>query len=450
MMNFQKTFIFNSHKIDFVNGQILFDYNLSLGDRSLDFTEKLTFPNANFSAVPKDLLDNILSNLSLILGISYWKLYCPDKIVIKDNFLSKEQADFWNIVYTKGLGEFFYKNKIDFRGLVGFPYVNPPRGSSTVNFSRKDRSLLMLGGGKDSIVAAELLKAKKKKFTAFVVNDYPLQKEIIKLLAVDSIIVKREIDPKLLKLKPSADGQGTYNGHVPVSAIYAFIGLLAGAIYDYRFVISSNEKSADYGNIKYLGETINHQWSKSLEFENLFAEYVKKYITPGISYFSLLRSLYEIKIAQLFVNYPKYFSTFSSCNRNFTINKNINKKWCGQCAKCAFIFVILAAFLPKDKVIKIFDKNLFTDSSLVDTYKELLGVKDIKPFDCVGTPDEVKLAFYLAHKRGEFNNDIIMQIFGKEVLSILKNAEQLENELFFVSKEHLILQEFRVIIANYN
>ncbi len=437
-MNFQKTFTFKSHKINSASSQILFDYNVLLGDKSIDFTEKLTFPNADFSSIPQELLKSLLNNLSLILGISYWKLYCPGEIKIKENFLTKEQAQFWNTVYTKGLGEFFYRNKIDFRGLVNSPYHSNDTYHHS-DFSRKDRSLLMLGGGKDSIVSAELLKEKGKDFTAFVVNDHPLQKEIIKLLGVNSIIIKREIDPKLLILNKQ---QGTYNGHVPVSAIYAFIAFLAGALYDYRQVISSNEKSANYGNLEYLGETVNHQWSKSLEFENLFSEYIKKYITPSISYFSILRPLYEIKITQLFANYPKYFSAFSSCNRNFTIVKTSDKKWCGQCPKCAFIFATLAAFLAKEEVVNIFGKNLFADPSLIDTYKELLGVKDIKPFDCVGTPDEVKLAFYLAHKRGEFNKDIIMQMFEKEVLPKFKNAEQLEKELLSEEVKKILILGF--------
>lgn len=447
----KRTFIFNGYDIDEDSGELTFHYTIKSQDQTTNFTEKLIFPNADFSKVPNELFQALTSSLSLMLGVSYWKLHCPKKIEIKDDFLTKKQAEFWNTVYTKGLGEFFYKNNIDYRGFFNFPYHSNdlPAGKagtyhhSASTFQPKDRSLLMLGGGKDSIVSAELLKEHKKDYTGFVVNDHPLQKEIINLSGVDSITVQREIDPKLLELNKE---KGAYNGHVPVSAIYAFIALFAAAVYDYRYVISSNERSANYGNVEYLGETINHQWSKSLEFEEMFQKYVKKCLTSNIYYFSLLRPLHEIKIAQLFAKYTKYFSTFSSCNRNFTIKKSIDKKWCGQCAKCAFIFATLAAFLSKEEIVKIFGKNLFADKSLVETYQELLGIKNVKPFECVGTSDEVKLALYLAYKKREFNDDVIIQMFEKDVLPNFPNVKQLNEDLLIAHRDNLLPSQFIPIV----
>ena len=444
----ERIFVFDDYEVG-ENGEVSFHYIIKSEGEDVDFTEKLTFPKADFSEIPEPLRHRLLMNLSLVLGISYWKVYCPKKIENKNNQLTEEQAKFWNTIYTKGLGEFYFKNKAslpfadakrstDFRELIEFPFRHGVN-ADPVAFERKDRSLLLFGGGKDSIVAAELLKGKKKDFTSFVVNDYSLQKEVIKVLGRDAIIVTREIDPKLLQLK---NKKGTYNGHVPISAIYAFIGLLAAGLYDYQYIISSNEKSSNFGNTEYLGQSINHQWSKSLEFETLFAKYVTHYLTSNISYFSLLRPLYEIKIAQLFTKYPKYFSTFSSCNKNFTVKKSMNTKWCRKCPKCAFVFATLGAFLPKEEVVKIFGKNLFADKSLETTYKELLGIKNTKPFECVGTPDEVKLAFYLAHKKKEFEKEVIMKMFEKEVLPTLKNVEELEKDILSVSKEHKIPKEF--------
>lgn len=408
----------------------------------MDFTEKLTFPGANFD-ISSDVLDKLLTNLLLMLGISYWKLYCPKKIELKNKILTRGQADFWNKVYTKGLGDFFYQNKIDFRGIVGFPYgavsIKP------IEFKTKDRSLLMLGGGKDSIIAAEVLNRHKKSLTPLIINSHFVHKAIVNLIGIDPVIIKREVDPKLLEIKMNND---VYKGHVPISAIYAFIALVAAVLYDYRYIISSNEASANYGNVEYLGEIINHQWSKSLEFEQLFQDYVKTYIIHSVYYFSLLRPLREIKIAQLFGKYPRYFSSFSSCNRNFTIKKSLKGKWCGQCPKCAFIFAMLSAFLTKEEVVKIFNRNLFADESLIRTYKELLGIEGVKPFECVGTPDEVKLALYFVGKKGEFNNDIIIRMFEKEVLPTIINIEQLKEDLLSISDRHCIPKEFRPIIED--
>ncbi|HRN71069.1 MAG TPA: endonuclease domain-containing protein, partial [Candidatus Woesebacteria bacterium] len=182
-------------------------------------------------------------------------------------------------------------------------------------------------------------------------------------------------------------------------------------------MVVSNERSANYGNTEYLGETINHQWSKTAEFEVLFQNYVKKYITPDITYFSLLRSYSEYKITQLFAEYPSYFGIFSSCNKNYAIHTDLpHTKWCGACPKCAFVFIMLAAFISKEKVLSIFGQNLLEKESLLLTYKELLGIEGVKPFECVGTPEEVLLAFYKTYTKGEYNNSIVMKMFESEVL----------------------------------
>ena len=137
-------FIFKGHDSDLEKGEVLFHFGFT-GEKNIDFTEKISFPPVK-NEIPKALLKSLLDNLMLILGISYWKLYCPKEIIIESNFLTQEQAEFWNTVYTKGLGEFFYKNKIDFRDLIKFPF-NKKAIPSLVNFPRKDRFLVGLGGG---------------------------------------------------------------------------------------------------------------------------------------------------------------------------------------------------------------------------------------------------------------------------------------------------------------
>lgn len=408
-------FIFKGYDSNLEKGEVFFHFGFR-GEKNIDFTEKIYFPpvtNKIFEALLKSLLDNLM----LILGISYWKLYCPRSIRIKDFSLSKEQADFWNIVYTKGLGEFFYKNKIDFRGLVQFPYVDKAQEKIPF-FPRKERSLLGLGGGKDSIVAAELLRQQNKDFGLFTVGTSQIQDEVAKTIGKKPILIKRELDPKLFDLNKE---EGSYNGHIPISAIYAFLGLLVSVFYDYSEVVVGNEKSANYGNVEYLGQMINHQWSKSEEFEKLFNKYVGKFITPGITYSSPLRKMSELEVVKEFVNYPQYFKIFSSCNNNFKILKQVedtrrgiqNDKslWCGKCAKCLFVFMCLAAFLPQKEVLDIFGKNLFEDKSLIPLFEELIGIRNFKPFECVGTPEEVKEALGKILGKGEFENSLLMQHF---------------------------------------
>lgn len=421
-----KKFIFEKFELDKSKGEFRFFYSL---DGEVDFVEKLLVDvkGVDWKKVNPEcsgLLNLILFNLHLMLGVSYWKTYCPKEIIVNSGKLNKEQAEFWNKIYTNGLGEFFYKSKIDFRNLIKFPYSDAK--NIPVKIKPRDRSLVPFGGGKDSIVTAELLKNNKKDFVLFSLNTSDVQKETAKITGKKIIIIKRELDKKLFKLNK----EGAFNGHIPITAVYSFVSLLAAALYDYKYIILSNEQSANYGNVKYLGKIINHQYSKSFEFEKDFSKYLKKCITPGLEYFSLLRPFSELKITGLFSKYKKYFKHFSSCNTNFAINKNKeNKKWCGECPKCAFVFSQLSAFVPKKELIKIFGKNLYEDKKMLNLFLELWGEKNIKPFECVGTPEEAILAVYLAFKTGEYNNDFIIKYFSENILPQQKNVAEKFNKI---------------------
>ena len=416
-MNNNLSFVFKGYKANISSGRAEFNYEINGGKKELSFTEKIYFSSV-VSSIQPILLKAIFNNLMLILGISYWKTYCPKEIIIESNFLTKNQAEFWNTVYTKGLGEFFYKNDIDFRGLIQFPSARQ-NSEKAISFPRKDRTFLGLGGGKDSIVAAEILKKQNKDFDLFTVGTSEIQEGVANLIGKKPILIKRELDSKLFELNKE---KGVYNGHIPISIIYAFLGLLASVLYDYSSVVVGNEKSANYGNVIYLGEIINHQWSKSEEFEKLFNEYVGKYITESVSYFSLLRNMSELEVMKEFVKYPKYFKAFSSCNRNFKILRGVypersrraqddNKRWCGECAKCLFVFTLLCVFLSKKEVLGIFGQNLFENKTLLKPFKELLGLENFKPFECVGTPEEMSFALENVYKKGEFSKTPLMEFF---------------------------------------
>lgn len=441
----ESKFIFVGHNWFPKEQKVTFSYQVRHNGGEFEFTEILEFPQASQAGeIPEKLLKNVLDSLLLVLGISYYKLFCPRDLIMEGISLSQDQAEFWNTVYTKGLGEFFYKNKIDFRGLISYPYSNAAV-ASPAPFSRQVRALVGVGGGKDSIVAAELLKELNKPFTAFVVNSHPIMDQTIQLLGAEKLVVARTIDPLLIELNKQED---TYNGHVPVSAQNAFIALLTALLYDYKFIIMANEQSANFASTEYLGQEINHQWSKSYEFESLFQNYVKTYLTPDVYYFSLLRPFSEIAIVKLFSKQQKYFSVFSSCNKNFKITGEIaGVKWCGDCPKCAFTFAMLSAFLPKKELVIIFGQNLFAKFELIQLYKELLGVANIKPLDCVGTADEVRVAFYLASQRNEYEKDPVMQLFKKEVLPQVPDVEKLKEQVFKKSANHSIPDEFQEILS---
>ncbi|MFA5789329.1 MAG: UDP-N-acetylmuramoyl-L-alanine--D-glutamate ligase [Candidatus Gracilibacteria bacterium] len=402
-MNLEPTcFTFRSYSFEPQKKRVRFLYEIEFkGKKPLKFTETILLPSVP-KAVPKELLYKVLESVHLMLGISYYKLYCPKKVTLP-YALTEEQAIFWTTVYKKGLGEFAYRNKLDPRKFAKFPFK---RGAGqtgaarlrrvAVDFERKDRGLLGIGGGKDSIVAGELMKKAGKVFDAFLVEtERPsfVAVNVIKTMKVGSLTLERRLDPKIFE-----EHEGAYNGHIPISGVFAFLGLLAAVLYDYRYVIVGNEHSSNFGNVRYKGVEINHQWSKSAEFEGLLQNYTRKFLTPDVTYFSLLRPFYEIRITEMFTHYPQYFGVFTSCNRNFKIHETrLRPGWCCECAKCVFVFTMLSAFLDKKTLVKIFGKDLYADAALKPMFKDLMGEGKMKPFDCVGTFEEMRVAYQNVH-----------------------------------------------------
>ena len=219
------------------------------------------------------------------------------------------------------------------------------------------------------------------------------------------VVAERKIDKLLLNL----NRKGFLNGHTPFSAYLAFLTTLVASLFGQKYIALSNEKSSNEGNVKYLGRTINHQWSKSFEFEIKFRKYSEKYLTEAVEYFSFLRPLYEIQIAEIFSRYPKYFPVFLSCNEAYKTasgTKKPAKKWCGKCSKCLFVFMVLYPFLKKKEILKIFGKNLFQDKKLLPLLQQLIGERGFKPFECVGTRSECRKALKLGLKKAKKTGEV--------------------------------------------
>ena len=459
-----QTFIFDSFEYKPGKETISLRYSL---DNELHFEETLQLPKdlvtGKRTVAENRALEHALSALHLIGGVSYFKTCLPKTIEVRPEKLTHEQAAFWNDVYEKGLGEFFYKNKIEFKGLISFPSEGitlPPSSGGDVLKDGKKKILVPIGGGKDSIVTIELLKKAGFAITLLRMGHHPIIDATVEVMQLPCINVDRHLSPLLFKL----NAEGALNGHVPITAYLSFVAVVVAILGDFDAIVMSNERSANFGNVSYKGVEINHQWSKSMEFEDAFRAYVHTYITPRVTYFSALRPLSELHITKLFTEYPKYFPLATSCNKNWKISAAASSPlpagvravgeglgvraelWCGCCPKCAFVFAILAAFLTAEEVKAIFGKNLYDDQSLLPLFRELLGMEGFKPFECVGTPEETVAAFLMAHKRGDLEQTAAMQMFLKEVLPKIRNAESLITDALTPSTEHRIPKEYSPIV----
>lgn len=443
-----RTFIVDSYGFDERTGRIELRYAL---DDDLVFTETLDLPKDVSVAInDRAALDRALFTLHLIGGMSYYKTCIPKSIDIRSGSLTADQAAFWNETYTQGLGEFFYRNDIDFRGLIRFPATAEDTPDIDPADNRRMRALTPIGGGKDSAVSIELLKTGCVPQTLLRVGGHPLIDEMTAIAGVPSLTITRTLSPLLFSLNE----QGALNGHVPITAYLSALGVVLAEVYGFSHVVFSNERSANEGNVEMYGMTVNHQWSKSLAFERAFRAYLGRFVTNNVQYVSLLRPLSELHIMQLFTRYPQYFGHVTSCNANWKISKpqtadnSPQARWCGRCPKCAFSFALLAAFLPRRDVLEIFGgHDVFDDAALLPLYRQLLGIEGIKPFECVGTPEETYAALLLASENGEWDGSAVMEMFNREAIELFTRADALTEALLTPSGEHCLPPELFSLLS---
>ncbi len=405
-MSTATTFAFADFTISDSRREVFFDYCVSFSDdRSLNFQEKILFP-VDLPDLP--VIVKLLQALHIGLGISYYKAFLPPKFELEQPLSTKEAA-FWNTTYLHGLGEFLYTNQLDPSRLASFQASTPI--DEPVAVEATDGVILALGGGKDSIVAGELLKQLGLNITAYVLGtgkDKGQTPAVAKDMSVELLAIERTLDPVILEVNKRPD---VYNGHVPISMIFALCGLLLCAATSKRYLVVANEASASIPNTQWKGIQINHQWSKSFTFEQDFQAFVQTTISPDLWYFSAIRPLGSVAVAKLFAEFPQYFSDFTSCNLVFRIDpaKRPNGRWCGQCPKCLSSFIILSPWIPETKLVELFGKNMLADESLRVLFQELTGQSGHKPLDCVGTTEELLLSLNLAYAHGYYHDAALMQ-----------------------------------------
>lgn len=390
-------FVYESYQYDVQPDGLHIVFLFRVGN-DIEFAPTAFIPSRPFLHFdqPAEVLDTLVFNMGMIELISYWKCLCPPTVVVRCGKLSEAQIPFWKKIYFNGLGEFFYINGIeatidDFLTIrcesdkpmsAPLPQVTAGNGNT----------LCPIGGGKDSVVTLELLSSMSaQRPIPLIMNPRGATVGCIEAAGYtmdDVLEIRRTIHPRLLEL----NREGALNGHTPFSAMLAFYTLLAAQLSGSHNIALSNESSANESTV--VGTNVNHQYSKSLEFENDFRQYVASFISPNYNYYSFLRPLSELQIAMLFSRNEKYFDVFRSCN--------VGSKqdiWCASCPKCLFAYIILSPFIAPERLNAIFGKAMLDDASLRQYFDELTGVAETKPFECVGTISEVHSALAMTIAR---------------------------------------------------
>ena len=405
-------------------------------DDGPELVETVTIPGAPFALdeVRAAAVEKAVQLLHLITGVSYYKAAVPNEIRIDGYAIDAATAVLLEQVYVHGLGEFAYRNGLSLHGRVRFP-VGAPAAAVASPAGLREHALVAIGGGKDSLVSIEALRGAGIDQTVTWIGGSQLIAACAARTGLPTLNIGRALAPELFEY----NRQGAWNGHIPVTAINSAIMVVAALLHGVDQVVFSNERSASYGSmIPGTGE-VNHQWSKGWAFERAFGEHVQSHVAADLRYYSLLRPLSELAVARQFARTDHYDAHFSSCNRNFHLlgERPVNR-WCGVCPKCHFVFLALAPFMPKPRLVGIFGRNLLDDASQTAGFDALLEYQDHKPFECVGEGQESRAAMAALGDRPEWREDVIVARFNSEIRPQLDAAALRVAPLLEIGGEHRI------------
>ncbi|OFS95637.1 hypothetical protein HMPREF3113_04700 [Stenotrophomonas sp. HMSC10F06] len=404
-------------------------------DDGPELIETVTIPGAPFvlEGDRAEAVQRALRLLHLIAGVSYYKAGVPEQVRIDSYSIDAATAALVETVYLNGLGEFAYRNGLNLRGRFRLPVEGEAFAAPALGL--REHALVAIGGGKDSLVSIEALRSLGIAETVTWIGGSQLIRACAERTGLPILNIGRTLAPELFEL----NRQGAWNGHIPVTAVNSAIMVLAALLQGVDQVVFSNERSASYGSqIPGTGE-VNHQWSKGWAFEQAFGEHLEQHVAADLHYYSLLRPLSELAVARQFAKSDFYDAHFSSCNRNFHIlgERPVNR-WCGVCPKCHFVFLALAPFMPKMRLVGIFGRNLLDDIEQAPGFDALLEFQDHKPFECVGEGRESRAAMATLAARPEWNEDALVKRFVHEIRPQLEATELQIEPLLVLEGEHRI------------
>lgn len=445
------SFTFNSTQWSDDRRMCTFTYDLHTDEQQFTLNETIMFPEEMHDT---PLMQRLTRALHLALGISYYKSFVSPRIS-HPYAMDDSEAAFWNSVYVNGLGEFLLKNNLNADVLARFEAqdgITLPDATAKLDVSK---ALLGIGGGKDSIVAGELLKSLEVDLTGFVLatgEQRGQTESVARVMGIDLLAIERRIDRQIIEINTL---EGAYNGHVPISLIFALCGCMLAAQSGSGNVVVANEASASLPQAMHDGQPINHQWSKSLEFERLFQEFITTQIANDLHYFSAIRPLTSLGVMQIFSEYKQYFDVFTSDNSLFKLEpgERDHPRWSLDSPKSLSSYILLAPFVSDDELIHIFGRNFLDEDRLQELFISLLGRSSRQVLDCVGTPDELLFSLQLLERDGRFTDSALMKrardegLF-KDISKVGMQPKLLDEQAFPESIANALIQRIENMVEN--
>ncbi|MBW0102930.1 hypothetical protein [Pseudonocardia sp. KRD291] len=389
-------FRYSGLRFDRVSGVAEFDFALEHSGQRWCFTEAVEFPLPKGGAAEVDLAAfyRVLELLYIAVGTFYYKVRAARHVSVDAVALAPAAADWTRRLYRDGLAEFAHRNAMEH--VLDLPVHSrdrlPAAGLHDLGDSCR-APLVGFSGGKDSIVALEVLKSAGFAPATFTTarRIKPQLGQLVDRAQVELLQVRPRPDPQLKQLLKQ---QVLLPGHAPLTAMTSLVGTAVAALHGLGPAVMANERSADEPNLLWRGREVNHQWAKSSAAEEALDRALGEHAGIASGCFSLVRGMGELEISRWFAATDGYDDLFSSCNVVVrSKDPDRTQRWCQDCAKCRWVFLALASVMTRSRLVGIFGRDLLEDQAQTAGYRELLGLVGHKPLECVGEVVEARVAF---------------------------------------------------------
>jgi hypothetical protein len=424
-----ETFRFLTSEID-DRGRVTLRYAL---DHAIEFVEEFDLPvRERLSPAARNSVDGLLSLLHWVAGVSYFKTAAPPKVDCLIGAPPPATAALLDALYSEGLGEFAYKNRLSALPRPVFPIGPVTERRRIAEDQSHPRVLVPVGGGKDSAVALEVIRRSGCELALFSVGAAPPIARTAAVADLPHLTCTRRLDPGLGALNEV----GALNGHIPITAIVSCVAMLTAALNGFSSVAMANERSASNGNVAWDGIDVNHQFSKGLRAERLLRSAVAE-AAPGLELFSVLRPASELAIARAFARMKPYHEAFTSCNAIFRLDPALRgTSWCCDCPKCRFVFLVLAPFSEPAHLSNVFGRDLLDDETQFDGFALLTATGGHKPFECVGEEEESLAAVRMLATQPRWSEHRVLRRLVAEVLPRFSSDVGDPEQVLALSDEH--------------
>jgi len=343
------------------------------------------------------------------------------------DLVTDEFWELWETIFRNVWGVWRFENDLPDYRLPRPALVTHTAGTGPVAVDPgRTETLMLCGGGKDSLVGMSLLERGGIDYDAFVYSHSTYGRGSLQHELIDGLlrhcahgrlhrgwVIDDALDSPAATVHPgfgiermiAAETVSSYWTALPVALQHGYTQVALGIT-----------KSTDEHNLTWerTGEDINYLWGMSSKAEDMLHDYIRAHLMSNVAMFHILRPMYDITVFTLLNQRLDAVPDTHSCAQI--------KPWCCRCAKCIYVWMNYVAWLPEPVVADTFSVNLFELPENRTMLRKMLGLESYKPTDCVGTVSEARLAFLLCRLKGVggiIADDIDLTPFAAEVANTL-------------------------------